>query len=109
MLEKTKYSYANIELKKTENNVSRQKNAKAKLRIIEEEKKVKLFKEQVKLNKILEDERVKEESNKLKETIKNAKLARQATNHYFKQALREYFKIQNLNNNLSLNFFFQIE
>jgi hypothetical protein len=89
LLEKTKYNYANIELKKTENNITKQKKAKAELRIIEEEDKVEVFKARIKQNKDLENERVKEESDKLKETIKNAKLAQQITNQYFKQALRE--------------------
>jgi hypothetical protein len=51
LLEKTKYGYANIQLKKTEFSVAKQKSIKAKLRIIEEENKVEIFKAQIKQTK----------------------------------------------------------
>ena len=51
MLEKTKYGYANIQLKETELSLDKQKSVKAKLRIIEEENKIEIFKAQIKQNK----------------------------------------------------------
>lgn len=99
LLEKSKYTTVDGQLRKSENLVQKQKESVFYERKKGEDEKLTVLKKRLEKSKQIEQEKVQEESQRQREAIDQAKLARQVTAKYLQKTLRQMKEKSSLEEN----------